>query len=226
MGLRGDADAVSVTSIDKDVEKVDQIEIYNRNKYARIGLTDEDADFYTNYPEDARKKLFKKIDFRLVPVLAVLYLFAHIDRANIGNAKIAGMNEDLGLSSSQYSMALVVFFISYVFFEVPSNLILSKTKPSTFLPTIMLLWGVVTCCMAVIHDYKHLVALRFVVGVLEAGFAPGILLIISSWYKREEQSKRFAVYISGAVLSGAFGGLLAGSITSNLDGTHGLEGWR
>lgn len=105
MGLRGDADAVSVTSIDKDVEKVDQIEIYNRNKYARIGLTDEDADFYTNYPEDARKKLFKKIDFRLVPVLAVLYLFAHIDRANIGNAKIEGMVEDLGMTGIQYNIA-------------------------------------------------------------------------------------------------------------------------
>lgn len=105
MGLRGDADAVSVTSIDKDVEKVDQIEIYNRNKYARIGLTDEDADFYTSYPEDARKKLFKKIDFRLVPVLAVLYLFAHIDRANIGNAKIEGMVEDLGMTGIQYNIA-------------------------------------------------------------------------------------------------------------------------
>ncbi|THW16397.1 MFS general substrate transporter [Aureobasidium pullulans] len=184
----------------------------------------ENLDF--DFDPDEEKKLVRKIDCWLLPTIFLMYLLSYMDRTNIGNAKIAGMNEDLGLSSSQYSMALVVFFISYVFFEVPSNLILSKTKPSTFLPTIMLLWGVVTCCMAVIHDYKHLVALRFVVGVLEAGFAPGILLIISSWYKREEQSKRFAVYISGAVLSGAFGGLLAGSITSNLDGTHGLEGWR
>jgi len=80
-------------------------------------------------------------------------------------------------------------------------------------------------CMAVIKNYGQLVALRTLVGVLEAGFAPGILLILSSWYKKEEQSKRFAVYISAAVLSGAFGGIIAGAITGNLDGKSGLTGW-
>jgi MFS family permease len=136
------------------------------------------------------------------------------------------MEKDLALTSNEYSISLIVFFVSYVFFEIPSNLILSKTRPSIFLPTIMVLWGTVTCCMAAITDYKHLVALRFVVGILEAGFAPGVLLILSSWYKRNEQSKRFAVYISAAVLSGAFGGLLAGAITGGLDGAHGIAGWR
>lgn len=90
----------------------------------------------------------------------------------------------------------------------------------------MILWGIVNCCMAAVKSYRQLVALRFVVGVLEAGFAPGVLLILSSWYKREEQSKRFAVYISAAILSGAFGGLLAGAITKNLEGAHGIRGWR
>ncbi|KAL8999118.1 MAG: hypothetical protein Q9169_002006 [Polycauliona sp. 2 TL-2023] len=80
--------------------------------------------------------------------------------------------------------------------------------------------------MAAVQSYQQLVALRFVVGIFEAGFAPGVLLIFSSWYKREEQSKRFAVYISAAILSGAFGGLLAGAITKDLEGAHGLRGWR
>ncbi|KAL8677488.1 MAG: hypothetical protein Q9186_006087 [Xanthomendoza sp. 1 TL-2023] len=172
------------------------------------------------------KALVKKIDLFLLPTIWLMYLLSYVDRTNIGNAKIAGMQEDLRLSSSQYSISLIVFFISYVIFEVPSNLILSKSRPSVFLPTIMILWGVVTCCMAAVQSYRQLVALRFVVGVLEAGFAPGVLLILSSWYKREEQSKRFAVYISAAILSGAFGGLLAGSITNNLEGTHGIRGWR
>jgi MFS family permease len=104
-----------------------------------------------------------------------------MDRTNIGNAKIAGMADDLKLTSNQYSISLIVFFITYVLFEVPSNLILSRTRPSVFLPVIMILWGAVTCCMALVKDYKHLVALRLIVGILEAGFAPGILLIISSW---------------------------------------------
>ncbi|KAK3672512.1 hypothetical protein LTR78_007562 [Recurvomyces mirabilis] len=93
-------------------------------------------------------------------------------------------------------------------------------------PTIMCLWGIATACMALVQSYHQLLALRLVVGVLEAGFAPGILLILSSWYRKNEQSKRFAVYISAAVLSGAFGGILAGAITGGLNGHHGLEGWR
>lgn len=136
------------------------------------------------------------------------------------------MMEDLNLSSSEYSVALIVFFVSYVVFEVPSNLVLSRTRPSLFLPTIMFIWGGITCCMAAVKNYHQLVALRFVVGIFEAGFAPGILLILSSWYKKNEQSKRFGVYISAAVLSGAFGGILAGAITGGLDGAHGIAGWR
>ena len=90
----------------------------------------------------------------------------------------------------------------------------------------MILWGTVTCCMAGIKTYGHLVALRTILGCLEAGFAPGVLLLFSSWYKKEEQSKRFAVYISAAILSGAFGGLLAGGIISGLEGRYGIRGWK
>lgn len=145
---------------------------------------------------------------------------------SIGNAKIAGMADDLKLSSNQYSIALVVFFVTYVAFEPPSNMLLVRLKPSIYLPVIMTTWGALTCVMAVIQDFKHLVALRILVGVFESGFAPGILLIISSWYKKEEQSKRFGVYMSAAILSGAFGGLLAGAITGGMEGTSGLRGWR
>jgi MFS family permease len=134
------------------------------------------------------------------------------------------MANDLQLSSNQYSIALVVFFVTYVAFEPPSNMLLVRLKPSIYLPAIMVLWGALTCCMAVIQDFKHLVALRVLVGVFESGFAPGVILIISSWYKKDEQSKRFGVYMSAAILSGAFGGLLAGAITGGMEGTAGLRG--
>ncbi|KAF2809022.1 MFS general substrate transporter [Mytilinidion resinicola] len=172
------------------------------------------------------KALVRKIDLSLLPTIWLMYLLSYMDRTNIGNAKVAGMDVDLHLTSGQYSIPLVVFFITYVVFEIPSNLILSKTKPSIYLPVIMTLWGAVTCCMSLAHSYHTLLSLRLIVGVLEAGFAPGILLILSSWYKKDEQSKRFAVYISVAVLSGAFDGILAGAITGGLDGVRGLEGWR
>lgn len=90
----------------------------------------------------------------------------------------------------------------------------------------MVIWGTLTCLMAVIQDFKHLVVLRVLIGCVEAGFAPGVLLVLSSWYKRTEQSKRFGVYISAAILSGAFGGLLAAVIVKHLEGVHGIRGWR
>lgn len=145
---------------------------------------------------------------------------------SIGNAKVAGMMEDLGLTSNQYSLSLVVFFISYVFFEIPSNLILSKTRPSVYLPTLMVLWGTITCCMAVVKNAGDLLAVRFVLGMLEAGYAPGVSLMLSSWYKKAEQAKRFSTFYSAAVLSGAFGGIVSGSITGSLDDAHGIAGWR
>ncbi|KAJ8108799.1 hypothetical protein OPT61_g7919 [Boeremia exigua] len=176
-------------------------------------------------PEE-EKKLVRKIDLYLLPTIWLMYLLSYMDRTNIGNAKIAGMADDLKLSSNEYSIALVVFFVTYVAFEPASNMILVRWKPSLYLPTIMAIWGALTCIMAAIQDFNHLVVLRIFVGVFEAGFAPGILLIISSWYKRDEQSKRFGVYMSAAILSGCFGGLLAGAITGGMEGTAGLRGWR
>ncbi|KAF2624567.1 MFS general substrate transporter [Macroventuria anomochaeta] len=176
-------------------------------------------------PEEERK-LVRKIDLYLLPTIWLMYLLSYMDRTNIGNAKIAGMADDLKLTSDEYSIALVVFFVTYVAFEPGSNMVLVRWKPSLYLPMIMAIWGALTCVMAAINHFHHLVVLRIFVGVFEAGFAPGILLIISSWYKRDEQSKRFGIYMSAAILSGCFGGLLAGSITGGMEGTGGLRGWR
>lgn len=155
--------------------------------------------------------------------MRLTFIFSHY---SIGNAKIAGMDKDLDLTSDRYSIVLVVFFIGYVLWEVPSNMILARTKPSVFLPAIMFFWGCATVGMAFIKSYEALIGLRVIVGLLESGFAPGMLLLLSSWYKPHEQARRFGVYISAAILSGAFGGLIAGSITEGLDGSHGLAGWR
>lgn len=105
-------------------------------------------------------------------------------------------------------------------------MVLSRIRPSIFLPTIMFFWGVVTIGMGFAPTYQSLIAFRIIIGSLEAGFAPGVLLLLSSWYKRNEQSKRFSVYISAAILSGAFGGLIAGGIESGLDKRMGIAGWR
>ncbi|KAI9040023.1 vitamin H transporter [Aspergillus affinis] len=200
---------------ESQLKDVSSHEIENVNIAEAISITPEEE-----------KALVRKIDLTLLPTIWIMYLLSYLDRTNIGNAKISGMEVDLNLSSNQYSIALVVFFIGYVVFEVPSNLALGRSRPSIFLPSIMILWGALTCVMAVIKDFSHLVALRVILGCVEAGFAPGVILLLSSWYKQAEQSKRFGVFISAAVLSGAFGGLIAAGIVDGLEGVHGIRGWR
>ncbi|KAI9926237.1 hypothetical protein ASPWEDRAFT_30629 [Aspergillus wentii DTO 134E9] len=179
-----------------------------------------------SFSPEEEKALVKKIDLTLLPTVWIMYLLSYLDRTNIGNAKISGMEVELNLTSNQYSIALVVFFVGYVVFEVPSNLALGRSRPSIFLPSIMILWGALTCVMAAVKSFTHLVVLRVIIGCVEAGFAPGVILLLSSWYKQTEQSKRFGVFISAAVLSGAFGGLIAAGIVEGLEGVHGIQGWR
>ncbi|KAL1801328.1 hypothetical protein ACET3X_001670 [Alternaria dauci] len=200
---------------------LDVIDVKEMDTTKHVEVTED-----LTWTKEEEKKLVRKIDLFLLPTIWLMYLLSYMDRTNIGNAKIAGMADDLKLTSDQYSIALVVFFVTYVALEPPSNMLLVRLKPSIYLPIIMIIWGALTCCMAVINDFKHLVALRILVGAFESGFSPGIILIISSWYKKDEQSKRFGVYMSAAILSGAFGGLLAGAITGGMEGTAGLRGWR
>ncbi|KAH8596271.1 major facilitator superfamily domain-containing protein [Bisporella sp. PMI_857] len=176
---------------------------------------------------DEERKLVRKIDLFLMPNIFIMYLLSYMDRTNIGNAKIAGMAHDLNLDSARYSVVLVVFFAGYVAMEVPSNMLLTKIgRPSIFLPCIMFLWGCMTIGMGFVNSYHGVIAFRVVIGCLEAGFAPGVLLVLSSWYKKAEQSRRFSIYIGAAILSGAFGGLIGGGITDGMEGTAGLRGWR
>lgn len=149
-----------------------------------------------------------------------------MDRSNIGNAKIAGMEDALNLSDTQYSLAINLFQVSYIIFSVPSNMILARMRPSIYIPTIMFLWGVVVAAKAAITTPAQLWGLRFALGALEAGFSPAVFHIFSMWYRKCEQTKRFMVFWLAGILGSAFGGILSGAIASGLDGAHGIPGWR
>ncbi|WWC65223.1 uncharacterized protein I303_107837 [Kwoniella dejecticola CBS 10117] len=178
-------------------------------------------------PGSAAEKAFvRKIDKRIVPCIWVLYTLSYLDRANIGNAKTGGLESHFKLTSTQYSIVLLVFFISYVIFEVPSNLLIARVRPSLYLSGLCIVWGGVAALMGATHNYQQLAGVRFALGVLEAGFAPGVAFYLSSWYKRYELASRFALYYTATAISGAFSGLLAGVITQHLDGARGIEGWR
>ncbi|OAA73931.1 Major facilitator superfamily domain, general substrate transporter [Cordyceps fumosorosea ARSEF 2679] len=180
--------------------------------------------FVPGSPEE--KRLVRKIDLYLMPILWIKYVFNYIDRTNIGNAKIAGMQRDLRLTDDGFAWVLSIFFFGYLLCEVPSNMALSRSRPSVFLPTLMLVWGALSACMAAAHSYAALLALRFVLGCVESGFFPGVLYVLSCWYTRAELGKRFAVFYTAAVLSGALGGILAGAIAENMHDARGIAGWR
>ena len=113
------------------------------------------------------------MDLRLVPILALLYLMSFLDRGNIGNANIQGLSTDLGLAGWQYNWCLTVFFVFYALFEVPSNLMLKKLRPSRWLPSIMIAWGLVMTMMGLVRDFKGLLITRIFLGITEAGLFPG-----------------------------------------------------
>jgi len=171
------------------------------------------------------KKILRKMDMRLIPMLALLYLLSFLDRGNIGNAKIEGLVDDLHMTGPQFNWTLTIFFFSYSFFEVPSNLLLKKLRPSIWLPSIMVAWGTVMTLMGIVRDYKGLLICRFFLGVTEAGLFPGVAYYITMWYCRHEAQWRQALFFSAASIAGAFSGLLAFGI-AHMDGVGKLEGWR
>ncbi|KAK9357753.1 major facilitator superfamily domain-containing protein [Lipomyces starkeyi] len=174
----------------------------------------------------AEKKLLRKLDFRVVPCCWLLFVLGYLDRANIGNARTGGLADDFKLSSNQYSVILLVFFISYVLFEIPSNMVLARVRPSLYLCGLAICWGAVAASMGATKNWQQLAGVRFVLGFVESGFAPGIAFYLSSWYRRYELASRFAFYYTAVAVAGGLSGLLAGLITQYLDGARGIAGWR
>ncbi|KAL7276237.1 hypothetical protein RUND412_000773 [Rhizina undulata] len=172
------------------------------------------------------KTLIHKVDWRLLPIMGALYSVALIDRGNISNAAIAGMLVDLELSvGSRYSIALLMFFIPYFIFELPSNIILRRVGAAVWLGTIALFWGGVMIGMGFLHDWRLLVVCRTILGFCEAGFFPGCVYLISCWYIRYEVQKRLAGFYLISVLVGGFSSILAYGLM-HMDGLGGLRGWR
>jgi MFS family permease len=130
---------------------------------------------------EAEKKLVRKCDWHVVPILFVLFLFAFLDRTNIGNARIQGLEKDLHMDprGNKYNIALLIFFVPYILFEVPSNIIIKRVAPSTWLSVTMVLWGISTIGQGLVSNFGGLVALRFLVGLFEAGLFPGCVYLIS-----------------------------------------------
>ncbi|KAB8227124.1 putative MFS nicotinic acid transporter Tna1 [Aspergillus alliaceus] len=203
---------------------------------------------FPSYSPEMENQVLRKMDLRIIPMLAILYLLAFLDRGNIGNAKIEGLLDDLHMTGPQYSWCLTVFFFTYCAFELPSNLVLKKLKPSRWLPFLMVAWGIVMTLMGIVQNYAGLLTARIFLGVagediamsylwdpraaktnnvyfLEAGLYPGAAYYITLWYPRHRAQYRQAMFFSAASIAGAFSGVLAYAI-AKMDGVGGYAGWR
>ncbi|GKT65587.1 major facilitator superfamily transporter [Colletotrichum tofieldiae] len=209
------------------VENVDDI---NASMAQRSSFgAKEDPEKHTEqsllYDPAVERKLRLKIDLMIVPTVALLYLFCFIDRANIGNARIAGLEKDVNMKGLDYNATLSVFYISYILFEIPSNILCKLMGPGWFLPLTTLLFGICSIGTAFVHTVPQLMGVRFLLGIFEAGMLPGIAYYLSRWYRRAELAFRLSLYIVMAPLAGAFGGLLASAIL-RIDHFGSLHSWR
>jgi len=181
--------------------------------------------------DGVEQRLKRKIDLRIVPPSSFIYLLSYLDRSNIGNAKVLNhdthnsLSDTLHLVGNQYTIALMVFLIAYTIFEVPSNFMLKKFRPSRWIALLMFTWGALTMGIAGVTNYKGLAALRFLLGAVEAGLFPGLVYFLTFWYKPSERSVRVALILASSSLAGAFGGAIAFGV-GKLNHSHGLEAWR
>lgn len=167
----------------------------------------------------------RKVSWRLLPFLLMGYALAYLDRVNIGFAKLQ-LQADIGLSNAAYGVGAGIFFVGYVLFEIPSNLFLERIGARRTFSRIMILWGLTSAAMACVQDTWSFYALRFLLGVFEAGFGPGIVFYLTGWYSRRSLARVLAAILLAGPAGGVVGGPLSTGIMSAMDGTAGLSGWQ
>lgn len=167
-----------------------------------------------------------KVSRRLIPFLIVLYFVNYLDRVNISFAGPNGMNKDLGMSATMFGFASGVFFLGYVLLEVPSNIALHKFGGRRWLARIMLTWGIISTAIAFVPNAETLIVLRFLLGVAEAGFFPGIILYLTFWFPERHRAKAVSLFMVAVPVSSAIGSTLSSLIIDWGHGVFGLAGWR
>ncbi|MFS8977092.1 MFS transporter [Cupriavidus necator] len=174
---------------------------------------------------DDASALYSKINWRLLPFLLVCYLFAYLDRVNVGFAKLQ-MQSELGFSDAAYGVGAGIFFLGYVLFELPSNLLLPKVGARKTFSRILVLWGITSACMLFVRDVPMFYAMRFLLGIFEAGFAPGMIYYLSCWYGPQRMARAIAIVFIAGPLGGIVGGPVSAWLMTALAGTAGLSGWQ
>ena len=178
-----------------------------------------------SHSPEFERAVYAKVTRRIIPFLFLCYIFAYVDRVNVGFAKLQ-MQQDLGLTDAVYGAGAGIFFIGYFFFEIPCNLVLQRIGAKYWLGPIMVVWGIVSACQMFVKTAVSLYLVRFLLGAVESGFFPGVILYLTFWYPRRYRAKMVAAFMTAIPLSGVIGGPISGWILERMSQFHGLRGWQ
>ena len=173
----------------------------------------------------AHDAIYQKIMLRFLPLLCLCLVAAYLDRVNVGFAKLT-MVEDLGFSNTVYGLGAGIFFVGYFLFEVPSNVLLHKIGARVWIARIMITWGLIGAAMAFVQTATQFYILRFLLGVAEAGFIPGVMYFLSCWFPSARRGRMIALLLAAVPLSSVIGGPLSGAILVSFAGVSGWHGWQ
>lgn len=177
-----------------------------------------------NAPSPLEIRTTRRITLRLIPFMFVLYIVAYLDRVNVGFAALQ-MNTDLHFSNAAFGLGSGIFFLGYFLFEIPSNLILHKIGARKWIARIMITWGAIAAAMVFVSGPKSFYALRFLLGLAEAGFFPGMILYLTYWFPRKYLARNVALFMTATALAGVVGGPVSGALLE-MHGLCGLSGWQ
>lgn len=179
----------------------------------------------TAAPPDLERQTYAKVFWRLVPFLMLCYVVAYLDRVNVGFAKLQ-MAQDLGFSETVFGLGAGIFFLGYFLFEVPSNILMSKVGARIWIARIMITWGLLSAAFLFVKTPTQFYVLRFLLGLAEAGFYPGVILYLTLWYPAHRRAKIVAVFMSAIPVAGIFGNPLSGWIMESFHQVSSLSGWQ
>lgn len=180
---------------------------------------------HADIDDDTLNATYRKVSWRLIPFLGLCYIVAYIDRINVGFAKLQ-MSGDLRFSETVYGLGAGIFFIGYFLFEVPSNLILHKVGARLWIARIMVSWGAISSAMMLVSSPTQFYVMRFLLGVAEAGFFPGVILYLTYWYPAHRRGRITTLFMTAIALSGVIGGPISGWILVHMAGVNAWAGWQ
>ena len=172
------------------------------------------------------RQVVRKVDLYVLPAIGILYILNYIDRQNLAAAKLQGIMRDLDMTTEQFATAVSILFVGYLPFQIPSNLLITRlARPGMYICAAVAVWGCISAATAAVRSYAQLLAVRAILGIVEAVFFPGAIYYLSAWYTKAELGKRIAGLYIAQQVGNAFGGLLAAAILQ-LDGRRGVAGWQ